>query len=123
MTGEPLPRAPKSRRRRLLAALAILALLVIVFHPLLLGLALREGLRHVIGMAWWRITIGDVQVAAGRPVLLTDVHIYADDPKRSGTDVRVQQLRVDVSNLWSVWKGKRRLIELAEIEGIREAST
>ncbi len=99
--------------------LAVLALLAAVFHPLLLGFALREGLRHLIGMAWWKITIGEVQVAAGRPVVLTDVHIYADDPKRSRTDVRVQRLEVDFSNLWSVWKGKRRLIELAEIEGIR----
>lgn len=119
MTGEPRPRARRSRWRRLLALLAAFVLLVIVFHPLLLGLALREGLRHVIGMAWWKITIGEVQVAAGHPVVLTDMHIYADDPKRSGTDVHVQRLQVDFSNLWSVWKGKRRLIGLAEIQGIQ----
>lgn len=119
MTGEPRPRRRGTRRRRLLAVLAVLVLLAFVFHPLLLGLALREAMHRVLAMAWWRVTIGEVQVAAGRPVVLTDLHIFADDPKRSGTDVRVRRLEVDFSNLWSVWKGRKRLIELAAVEGIR----
>ncbi len=115
---EPPPRARRSRWKRLLACWRLLALLLVVLHPLLLGIALREGLRHLIGMAWWKITIGEVQVAAGRPVCLPTCIFM---PMTRSVPARMSACSVSrwIFPISGVSGKEARLIELAEIEGIR----
>jgi len=114
---QPPPRL-RRRKRRLLIVGSVFLIVAWLGHPTILALVLREVIDRGIAMAGWQVTIGGLEASLDRPWVLRDVHIWARDPQKSGTDVFAKRLDIAFNRPWQKFDGLHRFINSATVDGI-----
>lgn len=114
----PAPPRRRRRKRRLLLGCVVLAVILWLAHPFFLASLLRVVIDRGIAMAGWQVTIKELEASLDRPWVLRGVHIWARDPKRSGTDVFAERLDIVFNRPWQKFAGIHRFIDSATVDGI-----